>query len=1013
MLLGWLHNQLGYESTVDILKDTNNTKEGFGADGRSYVYYKLISNNKLRIDRDILKNYDRNIHEHLDCINTGRSEPVILKYFQYLAVLYAEIFLDNYFNRRDGFLLSLNKWIKLLNDSIPPGLKRHKFYNNNDLGKMAFWMATGSGKTIIMHINYLQFMHYNTKQLDNVLLVTPNEGLSEQHIRELGSSNIRAGRFTGSTNNQIDVIEITKLKPEKSGKGKTVQADAFGGNNLIFVDEGHKGYGGESWLEVRGLLGKTGFTFEYSATFGQALGAAKAEDRVEEYGRSIIFDYSYSHFYHDGYGKDFDIINMEEDARYVTDTLLLANLLSFYEQRLIFDEHAADLQQFNLDRPLWMFVGSRVNAVHMEGRKPRSDILTIVRFLHRLLTERKWAENVIKDVLGGKSGLNDNYGNDIFQDKFGYLREHRTGDSIYNDILKRILHADYGGGLHLHRINGVDGEMGLKAAGSKNYFGVISVGDINRFEKLVESDGADVIREHDAISGSLFEGINSKHTTIEVLIGAKKFMEGWNSWRVSAMGLLNLGRSEGSQIVQLFGRGVRLRGRDMSLKRSSAMSDHPDYVRNLEILNIFALRADYMAQFRDILEKEGAPVHGMVNVHLPIRSDHTLLGGYGLLVPCLPDDVTFTDEMLVLEVDKAVNVSVNMLPKITVMASSETGVVEASARAPTCRKITDLVWLDMSDIYVELLKRKSELGLHNMIVQPHIPEDILKNGQYKIVADDSVFQPRSHSDVQMLQEAATSAVLMYAEKFYKKRLARWESDHLQCGTLDDENANFQDYTITISGNDKSLITKIQNLVEECDQIYEKELDTFPNIHFDKHLYLPLLREPKDDIKISPPGLNEGEVRFVKDLREYCKNGELDGKELFLLRNQSRGKGIGFFGDGGIYPDFILWIKSGEKQRIVFVEPHGMYHEEPDKSDKVQLCSMMPKLTHNIRQQPGMANVTLDSYVISQTSCKDLTDQYFGDWNKLKFAQYHILFPEHKDYLSEIIHGTTDFVPYDG
>ena len=38
-------------------------------------------------------------------------------------------------------------------------------------------------------------------------------------------------------------------------------------------------------------------------------------------------------------------------------------------------------------------------------------------------------------------------------------------------------------------------------------------------------------------------------------------MEGWNSWRVSNMGLLNIGRNEGSEIIQLFGRGVRLRGR--------------------------------------------------------------------------------------------------------------------------------------------------------------------------------------------------------------------------------------------------------------------------------------------------------------------------------------------------------------------------------------------------------------------------------------------------------------------
>jgi len=94
------------------------------------------------------------------------------------------------------------------------------------------------------------------------------------------------------------------------------------------------------------------------------------------------------------------------------------------------------------------------------------------------------------------------------------------------------------------------------------------------------------------MGGSLFDGINDPGTKIDVLIGAKKFMEGWNSWRVSNMGLLNIGRKEGAQIIQLFGRGVRLRGKGFSLKRSAAMDGrHPAHIELLETLNIFAVRA--------------------------------------------------------------------------------------------------------------------------------------------------------------------------------------------------------------------------------------------------------------------------------------------------------------------------------------------------------------------------------------------------------------------------------------
>jgi len=126
------------------------------------------------------------------------------------------------------------------------------------------------------------------------------------------------------------------------------------------VDEGHKGSGGEAWRKYRDALGKTGFTFEYSATFGQALSAARNDPLTAEYGKAIVFDYSYRYFYEDGYGKDFRILNLQDETDEAkTDLLLLGNLLSFYEQQCLFDEQDEVLRPYNLEKPLWVFVGSR------------------------------------------------------------------------------------------------------------------------------------------------------------------------------------------------------------------------------------------------------------------------------------------------------------------------------------------------------------------------------------------------------------------------------------------------------------------------------------------------------------------------------------------------------------------------------------------------------------------------------------------------------------------------------
>src|SRR5690606_38283129 len=64
----------------------------------------------------------------------------------------------------------------------------------------------------------------------------------------------------------------------------------------------------------------------------------------------------------------------------------------------------------------------------------------------------------------------------------------------------------------------------------------------------------------------------------------------------------------------LFGRGVRLKGVGMSLKRSARATlpqglERPKHIDTLETLHIFGIRADYMAQFRDFLEEEGLPTN--------------------------------------------------------------------------------------------------------------------------------------------------------------------------------------------------------------------------------------------------------------------------------------------------------------------------------------------------------------------------------------------------------------------
>ena len=77
-------------------------------------------------------------------------------------------------------------------------------------------------------------------------------------------------------------------------------------------------------------------------------------------------------------------------------------------------------------------------------------------------------------------------------------------------------------------------------------------------------------------------------------------------------------------IMQLFGRGVRLKGIDNSLKRSNISPSIPlpqeqlSALKLLETLRIFGVRAKYMGNFKKSLQQEDIAI-GLVEIEVPIH----------------------------------------------------------------------------------------------------------------------------------------------------------------------------------------------------------------------------------------------------------------------------------------------------------------------------------------------------------------------------------------------------------
>jgi hypothetical protein len=335
-----------------------------------------------------------------------------------------------------------------------------------------------------------------------------------------------------------------------------------------------------------------------------------------------------------------------------------------------------------------------------------------------------------------------------------------------------------------------------------------------------------------------------------------------------------------------------------------------------------------------------------------------------------------------------------------------------------------LDWVDWEQVYLDVLAYKERKGLTNLLVHPDMPRKIIEDSRYTLVADEAVVRPRSFAERSLLQEAATNILRKYVDAFYRARRERWDTQNMVYRLLDESDPNLGfnrglvrerpsgAYVVKVRRSERDLIAAVEKLLAEADRLYQQETAELPRIHFDRHLYQPLLVEQEDKVRMVPPGLKASEARFVRDLKDYWtseKDKSLAGKEMFLLRNLSRGSGVGFFEERNFYPDFILWVMYGGSQRIVFVEPHGMVHAKAYIHDeKAQLHERLPELAKEIGQRSGRRGITLDSYIISATLYDDLRQRYDdGTWNRERFAEKHILFQERSqtyDYMEGLFTG---------
>ncbi|MBA1438308.1 MAG: DEAD/DEAH box helicase family protein [Epsilonproteobacteria bacterium] len=900
--------------------------------------------------------------------------------------------------------------------------------NGNQNNKLTYWMATGSGKTIIMKANIIDYFEYlrdkNPSEIE-VIITSPLKELIGQLRNEM--SEFFAHEFFKDFKFSYK-IETTQglIERYKNESHEIVGESQY---RLLLVDEAHIGLGNDksgqgAFVNIRNELTKNisnSFMFEYSATFYDLTD----KKQIEEYANRIIYEYDYGKFYNDRYGKDFkfDVIKKDEIAEDENKDIkrnLDANLEAFNQKLKSFNDYNSN-KMLNRgkpfpNRPLLVMAGNTVSASKESSanNEENSDISKIIDYLANL-----------------DSATIDKY------------------IAIFNENK---------GVLHLLQNSSNNGELLMSFGEDALPFGLITVGNIKKFlennniQKLIAD--SKIITKNIKFTNEnyLFKNIDYESSPINILIGSRKFSAGWNSFRVSQICLINFGTGSGPTIIQMFGRGVRLRGLNDDGKRSerryvkeneskSEFLSHSkdnnlkeekyELLKYLETLFIYSLRSTYLSKFveqdTDIYKKSIVFSKG-VEVSQDYKEKSLPIFYIDKSVDKI-QGIIKVEALIVNDAKLNISYEVESIKNNTIIDLPIT--IDLSIKQEKTVDFKDIGWLEsfVDRAYIQkLIYKKQEQNSINIAgLSIEFIIDLLISKNIIIKYDGEIKTPLQ------FQKITIKAVNILISKIKNK-------------IIYNENKQNYKYDQTITSDDyidrydiKFVLDKSADAKKVSDRLESR--DNF-KIFIDKvfnHYYQPLALDPHastqkvyetyqkcldrgytqnyknildsdigyfediEEVKISPDRLNPDEFKFVCDLQKYISEHQLD---VTILRNKSKGN-IGLIADddsGVFYPDFILWYmqkldNDDIQQHIIFCDPKGIRNAET----KWKVCDA-PYYIKELEKKWD-SDIKLHSFIVSNTSKKDIVWSPIKDLNiKQCDLFFNLVFMDDSGYIEKIFKG---------
>ena len=813
------------------------------------------------------------------------------------------------------------------------------FYNF--VNRAGFWMATASGKTllIVKLIELLDYLMNNGKIPKNdILFLTYTDDQMNQfrnHVAEYNSYHSRkiilhelrdydkvkyGAILTNKDDINIFFYRSDLISNETKEKVLSYKDFENDGKWYLILDEAHKGDKEDSKRQVYySFITRFGFLFNFSATFTDPW------DII-----TTVFNFNLDHFIGEGYGKNlyvsqknidnFKKFKENEKEKIVLKTLILLTAIKMARERI--SSTVKSNNQFNIQsnlyhNPMMVIYG---NSVH----KDESDLQIIFNVLEKIavksnISNYNEAKDDLLDELQNQRQYAFDHGDKLIID------ENFLNSITYDHILKYVYNSETNGKIEIIKIPMNEEELILKLKTSAKPFALIKIGNIGNWvkEKLKNYE---INESYD--NQSYFQRLNKSDSPINILLGSRSFYEGWDSNRPNVMMFINIGTGDSRKFVlQAIGRGERIEPLKDRRKRLKFLANEKELakiikekpkdcdVSMIESLFVFGTDVENIKKIMDLIKyersKSGFTLELKKNKYI---DDNDLLipvygepykpkiseipkfsGNYELLKKYINEEIRDDKIIYTIYSDYLQDLEVSDIPRLKEYLSNEHH-FDKNNEGNAFMQTIDLI-------------RHIKITLENIDTFKKLENEIIHFKEINAILDEK--------ELKDLKNKIDNVI-------------GFDSKKEQLDTL----------TMKLQNNEISL----GEFQRQYDSLKQFEIEEFQKGQYkisikniSNHYYIPVMiaEDSKEDL-INHIIKEPSEKKFIEDLENYIKikSNEVNVDYWFFSKiDQTTDKiYIPYYnkknnGQDKFYPDFIFWLKKDNDYYIIFVDPKSINYTD--------------------------------------------------------------------------------------